>query len=326
MKIEKIYQPIASRLKMAENLIASSLKRPENRCLVEIGEYVLAGGGKRIRPAIVLLCERAVSVSENHKTKSDKAIKLAAAVELIHQASLIHDDIVDNALIRHNKPTVNARWPDISIVYADYIYSVAFELISQTQKPGIFSCISKAAAQMSEGELNGLFQRGNLDLSQESYTAIIKKKTAGLFAVCCQAAALLCNCEEKIQTSLRKFGLNFGMAFQIADDGRDITGKTSRLGKDPGRDIVTGQMTLPLINLLKATGQSKKKRLISILKSGQNIDNLKQLKQMYLSSIACDKTQDTIASYVHFAKQALEELGDSEYKQSLLVLADYIAG
>lgn len=325
MKIEKIYQPIAGHLKKMENLISSSLRQSENRTLIEISEYVLAGGGKRIRPAMVILCDRAVSVSKNRKAETEEAIGIAAAVELIHQASLIHDDVVDGGLIRHNKPSLNVRWPNISIVYADYVYSKAFELISQTQRPEIFSCISRAVRQMSEGELSGFFQRGNLDLSQESYITIIKNKTASLFAGCCEVAGLLDNHSPDIRTALREFGLNFGIAFQIADDGRDITAREKQLGKSPGRDIVTGQMTLPLSNLLKTTGGPERKRLIGILKSGGNCGNLKELKQMYVNSTAQQVTRDTLFSYVCRAKQSLEELDDSEYKQSLMALADYIA-
>src|SRR3972149_1626611 len=205
-------------LKEVENLLESSVKESKDRAILTMGNSLLESQGKRLRPALVLLSGEAVAgrfSSCNH----DELIMLATDVELIHIASLIHDDILDAAVERRGKPTLNAIvGNNISIVFGDYIYSKAFELIGKCRNPDVFECISQAIHIMCEGELVQVCQRGNLNLSKHCYIAIVRKKTASLFSACCQAGTILSSHAQTLQAALKEFGLNFGIAFQIVDD------------------------------------------------------------------------------------------------------------
>ena len=213
----------------------------------------------------------------------------------------------------------------MSIALGNYIYSKAFELIAQCRNPDIFACISKAIYVMCEGELTQICQRNNLDLSKEGYLVIIKKKTASLFAACCHTGAIIGNHSPAIQAALKEFGLNFGMAFQIIDDCMDIISEEKLLGKHPGQDVIAGDMTLPLLALLDVASQAGREELKNMLESKIDDTKLKRIRAMFIDSGALLKTQQIAASYINCAKENLETLDDSKYKESFSRLADYIA-
>jgi len=178
MDLKNIYQPIKKDLKIVDDLLREAFKRTKNRSILKLTDYLLGSPGKRIRPALVVLSAKAVSC---HKSRDIEAaiIKIAAAVELIHLASLTHDDVVDHASLRHNKQSVNRKWgDDVSIALGDYLYSEGFELISSCGNADILSCISQATKAMCEGELIQICQRDNFSLSKRRYFIIVKKKTA----------------------------------------------------------------------------------------------------------------------------------------------------
>ncbi len=325
MNLEKIYQPIVDDLKTVENLIVSSIKESRNGSILAMSNFLLESPGKRIRPALVILSEKAASVGKNNSCNREALTKIATAVELIHMASLIHDDVLDKAPTRHNKPSVNARWgDDISIALGDYIYSKAFDLIGKCKNLDVFACVSEAIYVMCEGELTHVCQRDNLDLSKDSYMVIVKKKTASLFAACCHAGTIMGNHGRAVQAALKEFGLNFGIAFQIIDDCKDIIGEEKVLGKRPGQDVIVGDMTLPLLTLLEAIGQTGREEMKNILRSKSDETNLNRIRAMLVDSNALFKTQEVVASYINCAKEKLETLTDSDYKESLSQLADYI--
>ena len=324
MDLKEIYRPIANDLGRVEDFLASSIKESNNQSILAMSDFLLDSPGKRTRPALVLLSEKAASVGNNN-CDHDELVKIATAVELIHMASLIHDDVLDEATMRHNKPSVNSRWGNnISIVLGDYIYSKAFELIGKCQNPDVFTCISEAIYVMCEGELTHVCQRNNLDLSKDNYLVIVKKKTASLFAACCHAGTIIGNHGRVIQLALRDFGLNFGIAFQIIDDCRDIISEEKTLGKRPGQDVVIGDITLPLLNLLEDLSLSKQEEIKNILESQISDANLKRIRTMLVDSDALFKTQEAAASYINCAKERLNTLEDSDFKESLSQLADYI--
>jgi len=325
MNLEQIYQPITDELKSVETLLVSSISESKNPSILEMSNSLLESPGKRMRPALVILSGKAASVGGNGSSNYDELIRIATAVELIHMASLIHDDVLDKATMRHNRPSTNARWgDDISIVLGDYVYSKAFELIGKCRNPDIFACISEAIYVMCEGELTQVCQRDNWDLSRESYIVIIKKKTASLFAAACQAGTITCNHGPDIQSALKGFGLNFGIAFQIMDDCKDITSEQTVLGKRPGQDVIVGDMTLPLLNMLDLVRSRQKEELKTMVENQIDETNVQTIRQMVIDSNALYKTQEAIASYINCAKEQLDILNDSEYKKSLSRLADYI--
>jgi len=277
-----VYEPIADDLKTVEDLLRSSLSNSTNKSISAMNSLLLESAGKRIRPALVILSNKATSVGGKSTCGHRELIEIATAMELIHIASLIHDDVLDKASRRHNKPSVNARWPeDVSIALGDYIYSKAFQLIGKCKNPEIFSCISEAIYVMGEGELTQVCQRDNLDLSQDSCLAIVKKKTASLFAACCQAGTIVGNHNLPVQVALKEYGLNFGIAFQIIDDCKDLISEEKTLGKLPGQDIAAGDMTLPLSTLLDVISKAQKEELKNLLQSKINGRSLKNKSNAY---------------------------------------------
>jgi octaprenyl-diphosphate synthase len=325
MNLEQIYEPIADDLKSVESFLSLSIKESKNRSILAISNYLLESTGKRIRPALVILSERAASANNNNSCNRDKLIRIATAVELIHMASLIHDDVLDKAEVRRNKPTINAKWgEDISIALGDYIHSKAFKLIGKCKNPDVFACVSEAIHVMCEGELTQVCQRNNLDLSRDNYMVIVRKKTASLFGASCHAGTIVGNHGRVVQAALKEYGLNFGIAFQIMDDYKDIICEEKMLGKRPGQDIIAGDMTLPLLTLLNVAGRIDREELESLLESKIDQDSLARIRMMFVDSGAADSTKRTASSYVDQAKQELDELEDSDYKRSLNCLADYI--
>jgi len=254
---------------------------------------------------------------------SHQLIKIASAIELIHTASLIHDDVIDHAVLRHNRPSINSKWgQDTSIAFGDFLYSKAFELIASCGNTDILKCISQATSLMCEGELLQVCERDNISLLKEKYLLIVKNKTASLFAASCQVGAMLSNSRQEIHGALKDYGLNIGIAFQMADDCLDLIGKKKDLGKTPGADFKMGELTLPVLNLLS---QSKDKhRLMLLVKQSNKQGAFKAIKQGVIKSRAFIKTKEEVSAYIRKAKGGLHRLEESDFKQSLFSLADDI--
>lgn len=325
MNLQEIYQPIADDLKTVEDFLGSVLSESANRSILTMSSFLLESPGKRMRPALVILSERAASAGGESTCEHRELTEIATAMELIHIASLIHDDVLDEAAIRHNKPTINARYgDDVSIVLGDYIYSKAFQLIGRCGNPDIFACVSEAIHAMCEGELVHVCQRRNLDLSKDSYIVIAKKKTASLFAACCHAGTIIGNHSRAVQTALKDFGLNFGVAFQIVDDCKDVVGEEGELGKHPGQDVIAGDVTLPLLTLTDVVGRAERDEIRNMLGSANNKNDLERLRTMLMDSDALSRTQDVVTFYLAGAREQLNTLADSVYKESLGQLVDYI--
>lgn len=328
MTLENIYKPISDDLKKVDSLLASSIRESTNQSVLDMSNS-LSGltSGKKLRPALVILSEKAASAGNGNGVREmERLITLATAVELIHLASLIHDDILDKATVRRGKPSVNTvLGNDVSIVFGDYIYSKAFELIGKCRNPDIFECISQAIYVMCEGELIQVCQRGNLNLPVDKYIAVVKKKTAMLLATCCQAGAILGNHGQTVQTALKEFGMNFGVAFQIIDDCRDIVSGENTLGRKPGQDALTGDITLPLLNLLDVASRTEKKKIKTILASSPDSRDAETIREMFIDSGAMETTRKTALDYIGRARSQLEELESSDYRKSLYGLTEYIA-
>ncbi len=321
MQLKEIYRPIQKELKGVEQLIKNSLKKSGYKSISEIGRYLLDTKGKRLRPALVILSAKAI----NNRSINERAmISLACAVELVHAASLIHDDVIDHATARHHKPTINLKYgQDVAITLGDYLYSKAFELVSNCGSLDILSCISQATRLMCEGQLIQVCERDNLELLKQRYFIIVKKKTAALFAASCQAGAMLVDKDRLTQNVLKKYGLNFGIAFQIIDDYLDIVADEAELGKDAGQDIAAGEMTLPLLNLLESVDKVERRQLQNLLETKKK-NYLKLIRNRLLNSDASLRTKKATLSYINSAKERLDTLPNSDYRQSLLDLADYV--
>ena len=325
MKLTQIYQPIEKELEAVESALEAVLSESEYPSVVELGEFTVKSPGKRIRPTLVILSARVAASKRAEEIEFAQLVNVAAAVELIHIASLVHDDVIDKATVRHNRPTINAKWrDDVSVVFGDYVYSKAVELIGKCSNQDLVLCISEAIKVMSEGELVQVCQRGNVSLSKDSYLVMVKKKTASFFAACCRLGTIVANRNSKIQSALKEYGMNFGIAFQIIDDCRDIISEQGDLGKHPGQDVMMREVTLPLMNLLETLDQAEKARLVKVLESGTGHMDLERIRKDFLSSGAAYKTREDALHYVECAKRHLTVVDDSDYKLSLNRLADYV--
>ena len=321
MQLKDIYQPISKELGAVEELLRDSLTDSGYSSITEVNNYLLDAKGKRLRPALVILSAKAAG--DSHQINKRSMASLACAMELIHIASLIHDDVMDHAALRHHKPTINSKYgEDVSITLGDYLYSKAFELIANCKNIDILSCVSQATRLMCEGQLIQVCERDNLELLKSKYIIVVKKKTAALFAASCRAGAVLADAGVSYKNILREYGLNFGIAFQIIDDCLDLIAKEEDLGKDPGADLKMGELTLPVLNLLS---QSKdKNRILSLMKEKDNADAFKELRERFVNSKAALKTQKDILFYIGTAKKSLSRLEDSPFKKSLFTLADFM--
>lgn len=321
MRLKEIYRPIKKELKAVEQVLKTSLKNTGYNSISEITTYLLDSKGKKLRPALVILSAKAAQEPSINK---HSMVSIAAAMELIHTASLIHDDVIDHAALRHNKPTINSKYGrDVSIAMGDYLYSVGFNLISSCGNKDILSCISQATKTMCEGELIQVCERSNLNLLKERYILIVKKKTASLFAASCQAGAMVSSSRRPVYSALKAYGLNFGIAFQIIDDCLDLIGREEDLGKPPGADLKIGELTLPVLNLLSQAKDRNK--IISLIKEQHDPGAFKDLKEKFIDSPALIKTKIDTLFYIHKAKAGLNNLEGSEFKESLLNLADFAA-
>lgn len=236
------YPPISTRLDQLNGSILSYLS-----CETETADKLIRHlflGGKRIRPKLFLLVADLVEYDGPH------LLPMAAVVEYIHAASLLHDDVVDNSTLRRGRPTANSIWGDESaVLVGDFIYSTASRLMAKTQRPEIVDSFATAIQSMSEGELLQLENRYNFKLSEKIYLRIVKCKTAVLISAACRVAGILSNCSAEKIEALGEMGLNVGMAFQLIDDALDYTGETHLLGKKANSDLKSGLTTLPFIFL-----------------------------------------------------------------------------
>lgn len=322
MQLKEIYSPIENELNEVAKTLEQFLSESDNKSIFEVNKFLLLNPGKRLRPALVLLSAKATS--NNGLSHDNKLAKIASAMEMIHFASLVHDDIIDHALVRHNKPSINQKWgQEISIALGDYLYSKAFEIISSCRSIDMLYCISQATSKMCEGELPQVCARDSISLMKKQYLSIIEKKTASLFSASCQVGAMASDCKELIQKTLGEFGLNFGIAFQIVDDYIDLIGEVDDLGKPPGADFKMGELTLPILNLLSQADD--KDELISLINQRDNQNAFCEVKQRFVNSQqALAKTKEDIHDYIQKAKRSLIDVEESVFKQSMVSLADFV--
>jgi geranylgeranyl pyrophosphate synthase len=328
MELNQIYQPIGKELKEVEEILGISLQDSKNESILRLNRFLLESPGKRIRPALVILSYKTALGNQSFSPPSvteainHKLLKIASAIELIHLASLIHDDVIDCAALRHHKPSIYSKYGEaVSIALGDYLYSRAFELISFCGNIDVLLCVSQATRLMCEGELWQVCERDNIDCLKERYIIMVRNKTASLFAASCQAGAMLSKSQKPLLHALKGYGLNFGIAFQIADDCLDLIGEAKELGKTPGADFKMGELTLPVLNLLSES--KDKNRLLSLIRQ-RDTKAFRELRQRFIDSKAALRTKRYILSYVWKAKKGLEPVAESSFKKGLFELADFI--
>jgi octaprenyl-diphosphate synthase len=316
-KLADAYAPIAADLAAAERIFEAELasRFPFVQQLVDHGADFR---GKRLRPALVLLTGQACGgVTDAHPV-------LAAVVEMIHTATLVHDDVLDEAMIRRHAATVNAEWGnETAVLLGDYLFTHAFHLAASLESTLACRWIGRATNLVCEGEMQQVHNRGNVGLSEADYFAIVRGKTAELTAVSCRLGAYYAGASPSVVDSLEGYGRDLGVAFQIADDVLDIWGDEHTTGKSLGTDLEKQKLTLPLIYLLATAGPSTAsavRRLLAVA----NPENRHELKPYLESSGALEFAWDRAKQYAGQAADALEILPDSLAKSTLRSLAAYV--
>lgn len=286
----------------------------------EIVNYIIKSGGKRVRPVLVTLSAKLCGY------KGEKHIPFAAIIEFIHTATLLHDDVVDNAKTRRGFSTVNTVWGnEPSVLVGDFLYSKSFELMSQEGNPEILKTISRATTSLSEGEIQEIIKTADIDTTEEEYFDVIGNKTAVLFSAACEIGAILGKVPTAQRNALKNFGYKLGIAFQLRDDILDYTSYDEVLGKRVGTDLKERKVTLPLIHALQSASEKEKDMVAKILKkqviSQKDFDRVSRLIEAHDGIIY---TSSATEKYLQGAKKHLNIFPSSRYKEALLSLADYM--
>ena len=286
-----------------------------------LGDYLRASGGKRVRPALTLLSVYAVGGDASRYN----SIRMATVMEFLHTATLVHDDVIDNAETRRNRPSINSRFGNqTAVLMGDWLYMSAFETSLAERSLPVLDILTAVTRKMTEGELLQLTLLGRTDITEEQYFDVLRRKTAYLFSACGEIGAILGKGTIEQQTALREYGMNLGTAFQLVDDLLDFTATDEVLGKPAGLDLVEGKLTLPLIYLLE-----KEPRLRARVQAVMRDGNYKSVTRMELleaveSSGAMERARQRAFEFANEAGRALSNLTDSEYCDALRSIPTYI--
>ncbi|WP_372982529.1 octaprenyl diphosphate synthase [Marinobacter sediminum] len=315
MTAQRIYDTVADDFSRVNDLIIQRLS--SDVPLVEkIAQYIIESGGKRLRPLLVLLSSQAAGYNGNNH------LKLAAVIEFLHTATLLHDDVVDTSDMRRGRSTANARWGNApSVLVGDFLYARAFEMMVELESLPIMNVLSHATAVIAEGEVMQLMNVKNPDLTEEQYMKVIHNKTAMLFEAASHSGALLAGASEPQEKALRDYGKHLGLAFQLVDDVLDYRGDAETMGKNVGDDLAEGKATLPLIHAM-ANGSDEERQLIrqAIRKGG--LDDLSQIVAIVESSGALEYTMARARAEAAQAAECLSGLADSSHKTALTLLTE----
>jgi octaprenyl-diphosphate synthase len=283
----------------------------------QIAEHIVGGGGKRLRPMLVLLAAKACGYSGRHH------VLLAAVVEFIHTATLLHDDVVDESDLRRGRKTANALWGNAaSVLVGDFLYSRSFQMMVEVDDMRVMRILADATNRIAEGEVLQLLNIHNPDVDEAAYLRVIERKTAVLFAAATRLGALLGGVPEAREEALAQFGLNLGFAFQIADDVLDYVSDAGTLGKNIGDDLAEGKATLPLIHAIEHAPPAQAASLRRAIETG-GLDSLDNIIAAIRDTGAIERARGRAEQYAAAAKDALSTLPHCAERDALLVLTDY---
>ncbi len=316
MDLSKIRQPVAEDAKAVDALI---LRRLQSDVVLinQIGHYIINSGGKRLRPLSVLLSARACGYT------GSRHIDLAAVIEFIHTATLLHDDVVDASELRRNRETANLVWGnDASVLVGDFLYSRAFEMMVEVGSMRVMDILAHATNRIAEGEVLQLLNERDPDTDEARYMEVITRKTATLFEAGVRLGAVLADSSAEVEEAARQYGLYLGIAFQLVDDALDYRLDNAELGKNVGDDLEEGKPTLPIIRAM-AVGSPEQRSLLreAILEGGRA--RIEEVVSAIAATDAIDYTTHLAQSYAQRAKDRLQILPRSPATESLALLADF---
>ncbi|MFO1518196.1 MAG: polyprenyl synthetase family protein [bacterium] len=317
--IEAICLPIRKELEKVEQTLHAQVYSPVEM-VTQVASHIIHSGGKRLRPILCILSSRLFGY------QGDRAVKLGCSIEFIHTATLLHDDVIDNATLRRGKASSNALWGNkSSVLVGDYLYCKASLMIAEDGDLRVLEVITQATAATTEGEILEIIKSDDIELTEESYLEIIRFKTARLFGAATHVGALLGRASEADQERLKNYGVHLGMAFQLADDALDYVSSDEEMGKLVGTDLKEGKLTLPLIhairhcepeerNLIRQTLQNPSARQEDLSRVLSIIDRYQGIKYTLQKAMEC----------IQKAKGDLAPYPEGPAKTALLQLAEYI--
>ncbi|MCD6526260.1 MAG: polyprenyl synthetase family protein [Desulfuromonas sp.] len=317
--MERVLKMLEAEMALVEQQFRHDLDS-EVTLIRKVGEYVLASGGKRMRPMLVLLAARLTGY------QGDKQVGVASVVEFIHTATLLHDDVVDSADLRRGAATANTVWGnEASVLVGDFLFSKSFSLMVRTGSLPILQALSDATTMMAEGEVLQLISTCDLDLSEELYIQVVRDKTAVLIAAACRCGGVLGDVGSDMEQALNDFGMDLGIAFQFMDDALDYIADEAEFGKACGHDLEEGKMTLPLIETLRHCSDDERGQVEEIVeKELLSDDDLATVIALITRYDGIDYTRKRAQQLVDSAKKRLAVFPDGEAKQALEILADYV--
>ena len=314
----KILMQVKNDLEEIEVALQQNLN-PHLDLVSQIAGHILFSGGKRLRPLLMVLSARICG----YKGDYDKIF--STIFEYLHAATLLHDDLVDEATLRRGKPVANSIWGNAAaVLVGDFLLARSLAIAAETKQPDVIKVVSGITENMSQGEIHQLMRKGSLDLTEAEYMEIIKRKTAVLFQGTCHAGALIADVSLTKETALSDYGFNLGIAFQMVDDLLDYTLDTVTLGKEVGADLKEGKLTLPVIYSLKSADEKNRTRMENIIKNKNfSVNDFETLIKMIDKYGGQLYTQNLATEYVQNAKEALVVFQNSKTKEVLLMIADY---
>ncbi|HEY0321092.1 MAG TPA: polyprenyl synthetase family protein [Pyrinomonadaceae bacterium] len=316
----RIFNLISTELGLVEEEFERQA-RSNIQVIAYLGDYLRVSGGKRVRPALTLLSVYGVGGDASRYN----AIRMATVMEFLHTATLVHDDVIDNAVTRRNRPSINSRFGNqTAVLMGDWLYMSAFETSLAERSLPVLDILTAVTRKMTEGELLQLTLLGRTDITEEQYFEVLERKTAYLFSACCEIGAILGSATADEQAALREYGMNLGTAFQLVDDLLDFTATDEVLGKPAGLDLVEGKLTLPLIYLLEEEPRLAA-RVQTVMREG-NYEQVtrEELLEAVLKTGAMERARRRASEFSTQARDALDRLPDSEYCDALRSIPTYI--
>ncbi len=307
---------VAADMREVDRLIRDSL-RSEVALVNQVAEYIIGSGGKRLRPAVHLLAAGACGYPGPHH------VRLAAIIEFIHTATLLHDDVVDESELRRGRETSNAVWGNpASVLVGDFLYSRAFQMMVEVDSMVVMDILAETTNTIAEGEVMQLLNLGNPDTDEARYLEVIRCKTAKLFEAAARLGAVMAGAGDRIERALAGYGTHLGNAFQLADDVLDYAGDKHELGKNVGDDLAEGKPTLPLIRVLKV-GTAGQRGLVRDAIENGGLERLDEVIGAILDTDALAYTGRRARAEADAARAALAPLEDSAYRDALITLTDF---